>query len=109
MAVVQMSDVAYEDFIKLLQENNIDSNTIRIYLAGMGWGGPAFNLVLDEQKDSDVVEKIKDMSFLVDKDLVSQFGSLTLKSGRENGRDGFSIEPEIQAENDCGGGCSTCH
>ncbi|KZL91110.1 hypothetical protein CLMAG_28680 [Clostridium magnum DSM 2767] len=36
MAVVQMSDVAYEDFIKLLEENNIDSNTIRIYLAGMG-------------------------------------------------------------------------
>lgn len=36
MAAVQISDLAYEDFIKLLKENNIDSNTIRIYLAGMG-------------------------------------------------------------------------
>lgn len=36
MAVVQMSDVAYDDFIKLLKENNIDSNVIRIYVAGMG-------------------------------------------------------------------------
>jgi Fe-S cluster assembly iron-binding protein IscA len=36
MSAVQMSDVAYEDFIKLLQENNIDSKTIRIYVAGMG-------------------------------------------------------------------------
>jgi len=36
MAAVQMSDVAYEDFIKLLKENNIDSNIIRIYLAGSG-------------------------------------------------------------------------
>jgi hypothetical protein len=49
------------------------------------------------------------MKFLLDKDLVNQFGSLTLKSGRENGRGGFSIEPEIKAESDCGGGCSTCH
>lgn len=109
MAAVQISDLAYEDFIKLLKENDIDSNTIRIYIAGMGWSGPAFNLVLDEQKDNDIVEKVKDMNFLVDKDLSNQYGCLTLKSARENGRGGFSIEPEFQTESDCGGGCSTCH
>ena len=36
MTAVHMSDVAYEEFKKLLKENNIDSSVIRIYLAGMG-------------------------------------------------------------------------
>ncbi|WML35053.1 hypothetical protein [Clostridium sp. OS1-26] len=44
----------------------------------------------------------------MDKDLVKQYGSFTLKSGSENGRGGFSIESEIQVGSECGGSCSTC-
>lgn len=109
MTAVHMSDVAYEDFKKLLQENNIDSSVIRIYISGMGCSGPAFNLVIDEQKEEDIVEQIKDLKFLVENDLINQFGSFTLKSATENGLGGFSIEPEIKAESDCGGGCPGCH
>ena len=58
---------------------------------------------------NDVVAQIKDMKFLVEKDLVNQFGSFTLKSGSENGRGGFSIETALKSESDCGGGCSGCH
>lgn len=108
MAAVNMSDIAYAEFKELLKENDINSNIIRIYLAGMGWSGPAFNLVLDEQKDDDVVVQIKDMQFLVEKDLINQFGSFTLKGGSENGRGGLSIETEVQSESGCGGGCSGC-
>jgi Fe-S cluster assembly iron-binding protein IscA len=36
MSKVSMSDIAYEDFKQLLAENNIDSDTIRIYVAGIG-------------------------------------------------------------------------
>jgi HesB-like selenoprotein len=109
MAIVQMSNVAYEDFLKLLKENNIDSNIIRIYVAGMGCSGPAFNLVLDEQNENDIVEQINDIKFLVEKDLVTQYGGFILKSGSENGRGGFSIETEIKPESSCGGGCAGCH
>lgn len=108
MTAVKMSDIAYDEFIKLLKENDIDSKVIRIYLAGMGCSGPAFNLVIDEQKENDLVEEIKDLKFLVEKDLVAQFGSFTLKSGSENGRGGFSIETEIKPESSCGG-CTGCH
>ncbi len=31
-----MSDVAYVDFKKLLEDNNVENNTVRINLAGMG-------------------------------------------------------------------------
>lgn len=108
MAAVNMSEIAYAEFKELLRENDITSNVIRIYLAGMGWSGPAFNLVLDEQKNDDTVTQIKDMTFLVEKDLVNQFGSFTIKCGSENGRGGLTIETEIQSESGCGGGCSGC-
>lgn len=36
MAVINMSDIAYTEFKELLANNNIDSNVIRVYLAGMG-------------------------------------------------------------------------
>lgn len=36
MAIVHMSDVAYEEFKQLLADNQITSNVIRIYSAGMG-------------------------------------------------------------------------
>jgi len=48
---------------------------------------------------------VEGLTFLVDKSVNEQFGALTILSGEENGRGGFSIEPEKQAE---GGGCSSC-
>jgi hypothetical protein len=36
MSVVHMSEIAYAEFKELLASNNIDSNIIRLYLAGMG-------------------------------------------------------------------------
>lgn len=99
-----MSDVAYVDFKKLLEDNNVENNTVRINLAGMGWSGPVFNLVLDEQKDSDEVETVKDINFLIDKGVVSDFGGFEITCEAENGR-GLSLEPIVKTE---GGGCSSC-
>lgn len=36
MAAVNMSDVAYQEFKELLKSNDITTDVIRIYLAGMG-------------------------------------------------------------------------
>ena len=107
MEAVNMSSVAYEEFKKFLKENNVTTNIIRINLAGVGWGGPVFNLVLDEQKANDEVTKIEDTTFLVDKDLIAQYGGFTLTCAEENGMGGFSLQPMIQ-NNDDEDGCSTC-
>lgn len=108
MAAVNMSDIAYKEFQELLKSNDIPNDVIRIYLAGMSCSGPSFNLVVDKQKSNDVVEQIHDIKFLVEKDLINQYGSFTLLSGDENGRGSLSIETEIQFEGGCGGGCSGC-
>ncbi len=36
MSVVKISDVAYDEFKELLDQNNLPDYTIRINLAGMG-------------------------------------------------------------------------
>lgn len=104
MSVVKMSENAAKLFKQFLVDNEVTADVIRLHFAGMGWGGPAFNLVLDEQKAEDNTEVIDGLTFLVDKKVTEQFGTLEILSGEENGRGGFSIEPEKKAE----GGCSTC-
>lgn len=105
MTIVKISEKAFKEFKEFLNENEVTADVIRIHFAGMGWGGPAFSLVLDEQKETDNKEEMEGLSFLVDKDVTSQFGALTILSGEENGMGGFSIEPENKPE---GGGCSSC-
>ena len=39
---------------------------VRLNMAGFGWGGPAFSIVLDEQiKDDDISIVVNDITFLV--------------------------------------------
>ncbi|ARC85000.1 HesB-like selenofamily protein [Clostridium argentinense CDC 2741] len=105
MSIVKMSENAAKEFKQFLLDNEVTANVIRIHFAGMSCCGPSFNLVLDEQKPEDNTEVINEITFLVDKDVTTQFGALTILSGEENGMSGFSIEPEKKPE---GGGCSTC-
>lgn len=105
MAIVKISEKATVEFLQFLKDNEVTSDTVRIHFAGMGWGGPTFNLVLDDKKDTDNTEVVENLTFLVDKSVTDQFGALTILCGEENGRGGFSIEPENTPD---GGGCSSC-
>ncbi|MGH4117364.1 hypothetical protein [Clostridium sp.] len=66
-----------------------------------------FNLVLDEQKEDDNVEKFGDIKLLVAKSVNDEFGNLVIKCGEENGLDGFSIELENKTDGECAS-CSSC-
>ena len=108
MSVVKMSNEAYTEFKSFLQENGVEKFDIRINLAGVGWGGPVFNIVLDEQSDNDEVDKIEDITFFVDKELVKDFEGFTLLSSDENGGRGLSLKPVKESEGGCSS-CSSCH
>ncbi|WP_125153029.1 HesB-like protein [Clostridium rectalis] len=105
MSLVHMSDLAYEEFKNFLETNNVKTNLIRIHLAGIGCSGPAFNLVLDHKRANDEIAEIKNITFLIDNDVIAQFGGFELKCAKENGIGGFSLEPLIKYE---GSDCSTC-
>ncbi len=105
MSTLKVSDSAYEEFKKLLDDNNISDYVIRINVAGMSCHGPAFNIVVDTEKEDDVVEKVKDITFLMNKSLIEDFEGFIISSSEENGV-GLQLEPI----KDLGisGGCSGC-
>lgn len=109
MSIVNISEKATVEFMQFLKDNEVTANEVRIHFAGNGCGGPVFNLVLDTKKDTDNTEVIDGLTFLVDKSVTDQFGALSILCAEENGRGGFSIEPEIKpAGGGCGGSCSSC-
>lgn len=100
-----MSSLAIAEFKKLLEENNIKEKSVRINLAGMGCSGPQFNIVVDVKNDNDEVILKEDLTFLINKEVLSQFGGFTFKCAQENGIDGFSLEPYVKISGGCGGSC----
>lgn len=53
----------------VLKGKNEDAKAVRVSVAGYSWGGPRMGLVLDEQKDTDEVFIMDDLTFVVGEDL----------------------------------------
>jgi HesB-like selenoprotein len=109
MDFLKISDIAYQEFKKFLDENNATSGAIRIYLAGMTCHGPSFNISVDKKKDHDLIQKIKDITFIVDSDLFVQFSGFILLCGSENGLGGFTLEPVFKPQASNCSSCNSCH
>lgn len=43
-------------------------NAVRFEITGFGWGGPTFNIVLDEQNEKDSVYEVDGVKFVAEKD-----------------------------------------
>lgn len=110
MALIDISDKAYQEFTDLLKANDINETTVRIALAGMGCSGPRFGLMVDEASDNDVTETVKDLTFVIEKPLIDDYEGFTILSDEENGGGGMSLRPKKLDESmmgcsTCGGGC----
>lgn len=88
---IKLTNRASEELKKILTEKNAKNQKIRINLKGIGWGGPSFNLALDEQKDDDEIMEVEGMTFLVSKKLLSQFQNFTIDYSKFFLQRGFSI------------------
>ncbi|ASW43215.1 HesB-like protein [Clostridium isatidis] len=109
MDKILISEEAYKEFKAFLDENEVDNYSIRINLAGFGCSGPAFNITVDEPQDGDVVEKVNDITFVVEENLIDEFGGFKLLSTEENEGRGLSLKPIIEAEGGCGSCGGGCH
>lgn len=109
MNKVTMSNDAYKEFKDFLVENNVNDFSIRINLGGFGCSGPVFNITVDNEAEGDVIEKINDITFVVEPKLIEDFGGFIVLSSEENDGRGLSLKPVIApAESgcgSCGGGC----
>jgi HesB-like selenoprotein len=108
MEKVVLSNEAYEEFKSFLDENNVENYNIRINFAGSGCSGPSFGISVGDTEENDIVEQIKDITFLIKPEIIDEFGVMTILSSEENDGMGLSLRPLIEPVGGCGG-CSGCN
>lgn len=90
---VEITERAQEELKKVV--NSKDSHKpLRIYIAAFGWGGPSFGLALDELKEGDAKAEVGDFTFLLEEELVDNFGAFTIDYSDSWLRKGFSVIPD---------------
>jgi Fe-S cluster assembly iron-binding protein IscA len=72
----EVSELATAKLTEYLDQNNLTS-AIRV-AAMSGCSGPALGLALDEQKENDATVQIGDLNLLIDNDLISILGTVTI-------------------------------
>lgn len=90
---VDVTERAQEELKKVIQSKDVDKD-LRIYIAAFGWGGPSFGLALDELKEGDAKTEVGDFTFLLEEELVDNFGAFTIDYSDNWLRKGFSVVPD---------------
>lgn len=108
MSAIIMDSKASTELKRILSEKNIESTSVRLFMSGMGWSGPSFNLALDEQKEEDLVEEIDGFTMLLEKDLKDQFGSFEVQYFEQNGATGVFVQPQSPIGGNDDSPCSSC-
>jgi len=88
---------------KIFESQSDKPESVRIFIAGIGWGGPSLGLGLDEKKAEDVHEEINGVTFIMAKDIYDQMGEITV----EYKLNGYNVIPTDQEPTDCGS-CTSC-
>ncbi len=103
--MLEVTTQANEKLIEYLQANNI-SSSLRIALMQGGCSGPSLRLALDEEKPTDELFARQKLTFLVEKDLLQQCGTITVDYAEAGSRSGFTITSANPLP-ETGGGCSS--
>lgn len=104
MQKIIISDEAYNEFKSFLHENKVDNYCIRIILSGGSCHGPVFGISVSDARENDIIEKVNDITFIIQEELFKEYGIFTVLSTEENEGLGLTVRPLIEPE----GGCSTC-
>lgn len=75
---INITDKASQQLKNMQQEQEQTSKKIRIMLTGIGWGGPRFDVALDEPTENDKSFKTDDFEFIVEPRLANYADSLTI-------------------------------
>lgn len=87
---MNVTERALEQLNELVEEKQVSKN-VRVYIAGVGWGGPTFGLALEEPKEEDIVEKVGDINFVLSPDMGGNFTCINIDYGSGFLSRGFTI------------------
>ncbi|MBE0585359.1 MAG: IscA/HesB family protein [Desulfofustis sp.] len=100
-----VTPMANDKLVNYLKENKI-SSAIRVSVMHGGCSGPALGLSLDEAKPQDESFQIDDLTFVIEKSLLEQCGSISIEYIEAGSRSGFTISSANPLPMG-GGGCSS--
>ena len=91
----------------LMKEQNLEEKSLRVFIAGVGWGGPQYGMSLDDKvSDSDQTYSSHGVKVIVDDQTLANLQRATIKFVEENGQSGFQIEQN--APSTAPAGCAGC-
>ena len=104
--MVKITELAAQKVKEVLKAQNKETALLRLYLVGVGCGGPNFGMTLEETKtEDDILDEEHGVSMLIDKKLSTHLeGAIVDYVESDNGGD-FEIRT---AKTNNGGGCSSC-
>ena len=104
--MVEVTAPAQDALKNIMEEKNM-TGALRFFLQ-QGCGGGQLALAVDEQKETDHVFEVGGYTYVVDKGLAIQTGSLKLDFVDDGQRQGFLISSDkpLETGGGCGCGCS---
>ncbi len=104
MKYITISEEGYKEFDGFLDSINFSSKNLRIRYLGKKCSGPVFNIDFGVEGKGDIVEEVKDIKFIMHKELLDEYGGFIILSNNENNGQGLILKPVIEPV----GGCSVC-
>lgn len=88
-----VSDNAKTELRNVLETKKDPNRHFRIYIRGYSWGGPLFDVGLDDERESDYSEDFESSKILVDQDYLNTFGGFEVDYMKNFFNKGFSVRP----------------
>lgn len=103
--MVNITELAAQKVKEVLKAQNKEDALLRLYLAGMGCGGPNFGMTLEESKsEDDILDEEFGVSMVIDKKLSTYLEGAVIDYIESDNGGGFEIRT---AGTNNGGGCDS--
>ncbi|MCB8818516.1 HesB/IscA family protein [Desulfosporosinus shakirovi] len=107
--MVQITELAAQKVKEVLKAQNKENAFLRLYLVGMGCGGPNFGMTLDESKtEDDILDEEYGVSMIIDKKLLMHLEGAVIDYIESDNGGGFEIrmaKMDNGCDSSCCGGC----
>ena len=106
--MVEITETAAVELKSLLESEEKQDHSLRIFIAGMGCSGIQYGLALDnESNEDDVAVSSNDVSIVMSKDVSEALNDAKVDYIDTAHGKGFVID-NPNAASACGSGCSSC-
>lgn len=96
---IHLDEAAKNALINSLKEQN--KSAVRLTIAGFGWGGPNLSVVLDEQKEDDVLVNVDGIDFVANEDEEFVFEDCTVSYKKTFFGETFKVVSAAFGESSC--------